>query len=40
MNKLSFGGEFTTDSYFMSIKKKLKNNLADWLKDLSDKLRS
>ena len=39
-NKITFGGDFKKDNLFFSIQKKLRNNLADWLKDLSVKLRT
>lgn len=39
-NKITFAGDFTKDGFLFSIQKKLRNNLADWLKDLSDKLRT
>lgn len=38
-NKSIFG-EFKKDNFIDSIQKKIRNNLADWLKDLSDKLRT
>lgn len=40
-NKLTFGPtNFKKDTYLTSIQKRLRNGLADFLKDLSDKLRT
>ena len=33
-------GEFKKDNKIVCINKKIRNRLADWLKDLSDKLRT
>lgn len=40
VDKSTFGGEFKKDGTFLSIKKKISNGLANWLKDISDKLRT
>ncbi len=39
-NKMTFKDDFQTDSFLFGIQKKLRNYLADRLKDLSDKLRT
>jgi len=40
VNKLTFGGEFKKDSFFITVSKKIRNSIANYLKDISDKLRT
>ena len=39
-NRLTFGGDFKKDGIVVGIKKKFRNGIANWLKDISDKLRT
>jgi len=39
-NKLTFGGDFKKDNLIAGITKKIRNGIANYLKDISDKLRT